>query len=106
MILRDWHGSQSFAQKKQQILSDYPRIDEKIQSLQQHLDEQDFWQIIGLPDKSLHASPTRTSRVRPTDLEAAPENITEIEGKGQTGVTAIEGEDDQPTESEMPTSHV
>lgn len=80
-----------------------PGLPQRLAEAQRALGARDLWELLGRP------APSRVearSRPRPVATAPAPETapnaMTEIEGKGQTGVTVAEGGDDQPVESEMP----
>ncbi|MBK8040771.1 MAG: VWA domain-containing protein [Verrucomicrobiaceae bacterium] len=85
------------------LLDEIPALKSRIADLQPLLGETDFWQLIGRAEFS-RANEPRHSKTLANVLEAAqqPENVTEIEGKGQTNVQVQLGDDDQPVEAEMP----
>ena len=85
------------------LLDEIPALVGRIAELQPFLGETNFWQLIGCADFSRANEPTH-SKTLADILEAAtqPENVTEIEGKGQTNVQVQLGDDDQPVEAEMP----
>lgn len=87
----------------QALLAEMPTLQARIDELRPSLGEADFWQIIGQPDFS-HAPAAEVKKSLLGDQPTAqqPENVTEIEGRGQTNVTVLEGDEDQPVEAEMP----
>jgi len=81
----------------------FPSLLTRVNEVRTTLGDQDFWEIIGSPDFS--KKPTSPEPKHLSELienSQSPENVTEIEGKGQTNVTVLQGEDDQPIESEIP----
>ena len=87
----------------QSLLADIPALQARIDALRPALGDTDFWHIIGKPDFShTPIEEARTAHLGDQPTAQQPENVTEIEGKGQTNVTVLQGEDDQPIESEMP----
>lgn len=68
------------------------------------LDTRILWQQIGLPEPTAPSpAPNRThSEHRESTPATAPENVTEIEGKGQTGVEVRDGADEAPPQADMP----
>ena len=85
------------------LLASFPSLETRVIEAQAALGERDFWQVIGSPDFSKQPSAAETKPLaEPTDTPQQPESVTEIEGKGQTNISVLQGEDDQPIESEMP----
>jgi len=86
-----------------QLLGEIPALKARIAELGPFLGETDFWSLIGRAEFSRENSPqaSKTLLNSQTALEQ-PDQVTEIEGKGQTNVKVKLGDDDQPVESEMP----
>lgn len=83
-------------------LVEFPALQSQLTELQDSLGEHDLQQILGKPDFTACSSDKTDGTTSHAASAAQPENVTEIEGKGQTNVTAHEGDDDQPVEAEMP----
>jgi nitric oxide reductase NorD protein len=85
------------------LIATFPSLEARVIEAQAALGENDFWKIIGSPDFSQQPAVAESKRLaEPTENPQQPEGVTEIEGRGQTNVSVLEGEDDQPMESEMP----
>ena len=94
---------QPFAELLPSFTAEYPAIDSRIAKAQEMLGETDLWNLFGEPDFSSKPTAAKLKSIDHTDLSEGPEGeVTEIEGKGQTRVTSMEGEDDQASEAEMP----
>ncbi len=87
----------------ERLILQFPSLVARAEVAQGLLAEANLWEIFGHADFSKPLPTTDTTCLENVfDVPPQPEDITEIEGKGQTNVTVIEGEDDQPIESEMP----
>ncbi len=85
------------------LIANFPSLEARVIEAQAALGENDFWKIIGSPDFSQQPAVAESKCLaEPTENPQQPEGVTEIEGRGQTNVSVLEGEDDQPMESEMP----
>lgn len=91
------------ADDPKELLSEYPVLATRSAELQALLGQIDLWTLIGRPDfRHAAAQSEAGASIHPTDPVEQPDQVTEIEGKGQTNVTAHEGDDDQPVAAEMP----
>ena len=85
------------------LIEAFPTLAERLSEVQAALGDNDLWQVFGRPDYSKQPTATESKCLTESaDNPQQPEGVTEIEGKGQTNVSVLEGEDDQPIESEMP----
>ena len=85
------------------LIATFPSLETRVIEAQAALGEKNFWQVIGSPEFSKQPCAAETKPLaEPTDTPQQPDAVTEIEGKGQTNITVLQGEDDQPIESEMP----
>ncbi|MCB1211625.1 MAG: hypothetical protein KDK97_20040, partial [Verrucomicrobiales bacterium] len=85
------------------LMDKFPSLAARLSEIQAALGETDFWQVIGKADFSKASANTSVKALAAvSDAPSQPEDVTEIEGKGQTNVAVLEGDDDQPIESEMP----
>lgn len=85
------------------LMEAFPTLAQRLDEVQAALGDNDLWKILGRPDFSKQPAAAESKhRTEPTESPEQPEGVTEIEGRGQTNVSVLEGEDDQPIESEMP----
>ncbi|MCB1206786.1 MAG: hypothetical protein KDN18_21195 [Verrucomicrobiae bacterium] len=85
---------------------EYPGLSGRIETASARLGEGlDFWSLLGEPltDAADQADAPVPAAPAEAGDDADRDDITEIEGRGQIGVKAIEESDDQPVEAEMPT---
>lgn len=65
----------------------------------------DLWSLLGEPVPGGREDPAASEQrdpLAPPDDDTPPDDLTEIEGRGQIGVKALDDPGDQPAESEMP----
>ncbi|MEZ5330049.1 MAG: VWA domain-containing protein [Verrucomicrobiales bacterium] len=96
--------SPALREAAEDFIADYPLLKARIDDARMALgrEEQDLWAVLG----EASFKTTKADRSQPTEApgnsSANEDHVTEIEGRGQTGVTSLEDGGDQPVESEMP----
>lgn len=81
---------------------EFPGMALLVETVLEGLPEIELRPLLGEPDFLYDPAERKSLAETPDQATESEAKMTEVEGKGQTRVSAMEGDDDQPVEAEMP----
>ena len=107
LSMRDRTGGRKETALKDRVegwIVEFPGLDERISRLGELPEGRDLWALFGEPVLGGKGEePSQPTSPAELEDESTDEAITEIEGEGRAGVTALEDPGEQPVEAELPT---